>query len=89
MRPERLSKAQAVRVGEALTQAGGAEQRFSAIASALAEVGYEEIASPGVSAELAEGYRSWMATRRASGDERLVEEMEELAAWLIEMRRLP
>ena len=68
---------------------GVAPRRFCAIDSALAGAGFQEIASPGVSAELGECYRLWMATQRAPADERLVEEMEELVAWLIEMRRLP
>lgn len=89
MQGKRLSKAEAMRLGDALAQGGGAGQRFCAIASALAGAGFEEITSPGVSAELGECYRRWMATRRAPVDEGLVEEMEELAAWLIEMRRLP
>ncbi len=78
-----------MRLGDALAQGGGAGQRFGAISSALAGAGFQEIASPGVSAELGECYRLWMATQRAPADERLVEEMEELVAWLIEMRRLP
>lgn len=89
MRPECLTKAEAVSVGDALAAGGSAEVRFSAIASALAEAGFEEIASPGVSAGLAASYADWILTRRAPQEEALVEEMEELAAWLIEMRRLP
>ncbi|MDA8261396.1 MAG: hypothetical protein M0Z47_01055 [Actinomycetota bacterium] len=89
MRPERLSKAQAVRLGDALGAGGSAARRFEAIAEALAEAGFDDIAAPGVPGELATGYQTWRQSGRPPGDERLVEAMEELAAWLIEMRRLP
>ena len=89
MRPERLTKSQAVRVGDALAVEGGAEKRFAAIASALADAGFDDISSPGVSGELARSYADWILTRRGPEDEGLAEEMEELGAWMIEMRGLP
>ena len=89
MPPERLSKAQAVLLGNAMGGGGSAGHRFEAIAAVLAEAGFDDIGAPGVPHDLAAGYRSWLEGGTVPEDESVVEAMEELAAWLIEMRRLP